>query len=344
MKKRLSPRRSHRSAHVEALESFEDPELQADCNDYTNVADDVYERGYEDDDVHDESGMPLYSEDVSGDVRTRVVSPLFVVATTLVGAGIGLIVLWNAGRYGEELRSWLGQSGFAPIDVVLLGVVLAGIATLRSQQRHHHEHIAGAVRRSNSAATLPNLPSQIGFLVESAKNANEHTPPELHQALHLLVQQEEKINALSNANEMYGQPLLEITTEVSKAGRQIAELSSQLDAVKQIAERLEAAKPSQSAELAESLRRFESLHQGVSDEIQVLASKLGTDGAGQLTATLANLERQIERIRTGDAQGSASTPNAPPAASEATTPQEPKPKGTSSSVMSAIARLKQLRT
>lgn len=367
--------RSYRRDHATALEVFEEAEGRGVHDKLTTDEDASYERSPEGGDRELAEPVEESGQAHNNLRRPRTIRALLGLGSFLVVSGGGLMVIWNISPYGAPLRELFGGSGFAPIDLVLLGLVLAGISTLRTNQWRQHDLLASAIRQTDDHAALPNLPSQIGFLVETAKTTSAQQLPELNRVLERITQQEERLASLSGEIQMYNQPLLEITTQVSRADQQISGISGQLAAVQELAERIEAATAnadvapdltaslnthrenlaalqrelaSQLSEKANALLAdvTEALQRSVTEEVNALASRLGADSSEQLATTLANLERQIERMASGEAHQAAAPAEmaAPPTPTPAPPPSDSESKSSSSSVMSAIAKLKQLRT
>ena len=94
----------------------------------------------------------------------------------------------------------------------------------------------------------------------------------------------------------------------------------------------------------ESRRAIEVTLHGVVTELEAVTAKLDSDDLGPMAQTLVNLEQQIGRIGAIEVPAAHQAPDATPAPGPATEPPAGEPRPNNSSVMSAIAKLKQLRT
>lgn len=212
----------------------------------------------------------------------------------LMMVGATLMAVWNlADSVGaiKSLQQVFAGSGLAPIDIVVLGAVLAGLAGLRRHVQRQGEDLAQALQGSRADAALPDdLQSQIAFLVEAASGPSSQgggqLAQELQRALHLIKRQEEKINNLSKATKMYGKPLIEITNQMSESTHQLSEIGSRLDAVKVIAE--------QSANRLETTLRSELNKAGSVDTSGITASIQATrDTVKALEALQRDLSQRL---------------------------------------------------
>ena len=134
--------------------------------------------------------------------------------------------------------------------------------------------------------------ARIEALVAGMNGRSESTPPssgeEIGHVLMALQRQDEKTNNLTRAIKMYGQPLIEITNQVSESGTRLRELETRLDAMKAgIEQRVTRAEEALRAELKQSTSQT-----GLQNELTTLAE--ASKKAAGLVEAGAERTKEIE--------------------------------------------------
>ena len=119
-----------------------------------------YDQPYDDDDAYEEDyedyeDYPLEEDDQTFDLHsgaaatphggTAINNMVWLGGLGLALAGVGLMVAWNMAGSIEGIKSLqqlFAGAGLAPIDIVLLGVVLAGLARIRSHLQRYNADMA----------------------------------------------------------------------------------------------------------------------------------------------------------------------------------------------------------
>jgi hypothetical protein len=219
----------------------------------------------------------------------------------LIAFGLGLLAGWSVGGGHAGVRDFFAQMGMAPVDLILVGLLLTGLAGIWRRQRQYERKL-----REKDSATSEQVETQLRYLVEShaQRPDGNYSSQDLQQVLHLLQRQQEKIGNLSKATKMYGKPLLEITNQLSESGHQISEIGSRLGAVKIILEqssnRLEMAirtELSKSTDPTSGLKEATRATRETTKSVKALQrefSKRLTERADKLAADMEHLQKRIE--------------------------------------------------
>jgi hypothetical protein len=228
-----------------------------------------------------------------------------------------LIALWSTGTAPEGLVAFLQRTGIAPVDLVLVGIVVLGLALLGRRLRQHDSGMLAAHGVERDAAQWDELRAQIDELIAHRPSGDSGGDPAnvmeaVQRAIHLIERQQEKITNLSKATKMYGKPLLEITNQLAETSRGVAELGSRMDALKVIIEqttarldatvRTEVAKSAQAgtgdlretiAATRDTVAGLEALQRDLSQRLTEKTDKMATEVA----AAKSESNRGLEALR-----------------------------------------------
>ncbi len=151
-----------------------------------------------------------------------------------VGAGIAVTgLIASALLLTGSNQSWIGtlsQVGATPGVLVLFGSVVGLFANLRQKQNRVFSNL------NQLEADLQNEHQQnassLEFLVEAQEQHLDRLPAkgeELEHVLHLLQRQDEKLSNLTKALKMYGQPLIELSKQLSQVDGQAKETHAKIE-------------------------------------------------------------------------------------------------------------------
>ena len=310
---------TNETAHVEAEEAeafeFSEDDAEGLAEQYDEAAEsDALELPQ--DGAPDDAGASDHADAATTRVPTvgsAAITLAYAAGFTMVVAGLVLAAVFSTNAGSSDVRTFFERTGLAPVDFLLIGLVLAGLAGIWRRLRGHEAQLAAAT--SAVARDSDRLQEQLDYLIEvqgTSRPADGSAAPShaLQHAVHLIERQDEKINNLSKATKMYGKPLLEITNQMAESSRTLSELGSRIDAVKVILEqsssRLETALTTEvrkvrgpdTADLKEAIgatrdtvRALEVLQRDLSQRITDKTDKLSTeliavtrDSAKELTA------------------------------------------------------------